>query len=64
MPNATQLLSSADVCAALGIDRSTLTRWVQSGKVVPFQKLTGRTGAYLFTADEIDRVQDDIPRTP
>ncbi len=57
MPKTNQLLSSADACAALGIDRSTLTRWVQSGKVTPAQKLGGRTGAYLFTSAEIDRVK-------
>ena len=57
MPNTNQLLSSADACAALDIDRSTLTRWVQSGKVTPVKKLGGRTGAYVFTSTEIDRVK-------
>lgn len=50
------LLTSREVCARLGIDRSTLTRWVQAGRITPAQKLPGLRGAYLFTADALDDV--------
>jgi len=43
------LLTSREVCDRLGIDRSTLTRWVQSGRIEAAQKLPGLRGAYLFT---------------
>lgn len=49
------LMTSKEVCAALGIDRSTLTRWVQDGKVTPAQKLPGLRGAYLFERGVLDR---------
>ena len=51
-----EMLGPADVCERLGIDRSTLTRWVKAGKIVPAMKLPGLRGAYVFTADEVERV--------
>lgn len=58
MPPTTPLLNSAEACEALGgIDRSTLSRWVASGKIQPFTKLPGVRGAYLFQPDEIERVK-------
>lgn len=52
------LLTTAETCDALGgIDRSTLTRWVQTGRITPAQKLPGRTGAYLFDPAEVQRVK-------
>ena len=50
------MLGPADVCERLGIDRSTLTRWVKAGKIVPAMKLPGLRGAHVFTADEVERV--------
>lgn len=51
------LITSREVCKRLGIDRSTLTRWVAAGRVKPAQKLPGLRGAYLFTADVLDDQQ-------
>jgi hypothetical protein len=53
----TALLGSVDVCAALGIDRSTLSRWVAAGTAIPAHKLPGRTGSFLFTPAELDRLK-------
>ena len=50
------LVPSADVCRAVGIHRSTLTRWVKAGKATPAVKFDGLTGAYLFARDEVDRL--------
>lgn len=51
------LLRSEEVCATLGIDRSTLTRWVAAGKASPAMKLPGPRGAYLFAPDEVERLE-------
>lgn len=51
-------LTSATACSLLGIDRSTLTRWVQSGRVTPVFKLPGSTGAYLFDRDDVERLRE------
>jgi predicted site-specific integrase-resolvase len=42
------LIGSAEVCEWAGIDRSTLSRHIADGKLVPATKLPGRTGAFLF----------------
>ena len=49
-------LTSATVCSRLGIDRSTLVRWVQAGRIVPAFKFPTSNGAYLFEASEVERV--------
>lgn len=55
-----QILSSREACLRLSIDRSTLTRWVQIGRITPIHKLPGRTGAFLFEPAEIDRVRNEL----
>lgn len=52
----TPYLSSAQACQRLGIDRSTLTRWVEAGKLKPVVKLRGIRGAYVFDAADIDQL--------
>lgn len=49
----TTLLPSSEVCERLFIDRSTLSRWVARGKLSPAAKAPGRTGAFLFDADDV-----------
>lgn len=51
-----ELVGSAEACETIGIDRSTLTRWVKSGKAAIVDKLPGQTGVYLFTRAEVDRL--------
>jgi excisionase family DNA binding protein len=52
-----QLLSTAEAVERLNIDRSTLTRWVSSGRIEPAHKSPGLRGAYVFTAEEVERVR-------
>lgn len=60
MPKTTaNLIGSAEACERLGIDRSTLTRWVQSGRIAAAGKLPGPRGAYLFDPSEVDRLQSE-----
>ena len=54
------LLSTVEVCALLGVDRSTLTRWVASERVRPAHKMAGRNGAFLFRADDIERLRIEL----
>lgn len=49
------LIPSAEACDRLGIDRSTLSRWVASGRIAYTLKAPGPRGAMFFTAAEIDR---------
>lgn len=57
--NSPNLLPSADVCAELHIDRSTLSRWVAMGRITPAIKLPGLRGAFMFDADEVERVKGE-----
>ncbi|WP_156532974.1 helix-turn-helix domain-containing protein [Cellulosimicrobium sp. I38E] len=50
-------VTSATACSWLGIDRSTLTRWVQAGHITPAFKYPGSNGAYLFERAEVERIQ-------
>jgi hypothetical protein len=43
-----ELIGSKTVCALLGIDRSTLTRRIKRGDIVPLAQLDGRTGSFVF----------------
>ena len=54
------LLTSADACEALSIDRSTLSRWVQLGRIAPAMKAPGIRGAMFFTPDEVERVKTEV----
>lgn len=60
MHSTNPLRTSAEAADALGVDRATVTRWVQSGRLEPAMKLPGLRGAYMFTdeAIELARVAD------
>lgn len=57
MPNTSNLMASKDVCLALDINRSTLTRWVEKGKIVPAYQLPGNRGAFLFDPADVDKLR-------
>lgn len=54
MHNESPYLTSAEACQRLGIDRSTLSRWVASGRIKPAVKLPGLRGAMLFDPATVD----------
>lgn len=60
MSTVSHFLTSAETCTALGIDRSTLSRWVSSGRILPATKLPGVRGAFLFDPDEVNRVKSEV----
>lgn len=49
-------IASAEACELLGIDRSTLTRWVASGRLTPAFKAPGLRGAYFFHRADVERL--------
>jgi predicted site-specific integrase-resolvase len=60
MHKAPDLMPSVEVCDALGIDRSTLSRWVASGRIRPTVRAPGRRGAMFFTRPDVDRLGAEI----
>lgn len=50
-----KVLSAAEVAERLRVDRSTLIRWINGGRIRPAGRLAGTTGAYLFDPDEVER---------
>ena len=52
------LLSSREVCERLDIDRSTLSRWVTAGRIVPVHQGEGIRGPMLFDPADIDRLSE------
>ncbi len=50
------LVGTAEAAHRLGIERSTISRWVAAGRLTPAVKLAGPTGAMLFDAGAIDRL--------
>lgn len=56
-PAPDDLIGTAEVIAALDVDRSTLVRWVERGIAQAHTKLPGRNGAYVFTRSELERLR-------
>lgn len=51
------LMTSAEVCDRLNIDRSTLSRWVAAEKIAPAIKMPGVRGPFLFDPAEVERLK-------
>lgn len=49
------LLGITDIATRMGVDRTTVFRWVQLGKLTAAHKMPGSTGALLFEPEEVDR---------
>ena len=56
MTEASTLIGTAEAAEVIGVERSTLTRWVQLGRMTAAHKLPGRNGVVLFDRAEVDRV--------
>jgi excisionase family DNA binding protein len=50
------LLGSSDACELLEIDRGTLIRWIQTGKITPVGQI-GRGRTYVFRRAEIEQAR-------
>lgn len=49
-----QLIDSAEASRRLGVNRSTLTRWVGAGRIVPALIVPGYRGNFLFEPADVD----------
>lgn len=49
-------ITIAEAVAIAGRDRSTIIRWISSGRLTPTRKLPGRTGTYLLDRTEVERI--------
>lgn len=58
------LLTSAETATRLGIDRGTLTRWVQAGRITPAMKLPGKNGPALFAPADVDALVEQLAEQP
>lgn len=49
-----ELIGTAAAAKLLHVERSTLTRWVLTGRIKPAMQLPGATGARLFRRTDIE----------
>ena len=58
------LLSTAEVATLLDLERSTVVRWAQIGKLRPAMKVAGATGTYLFRREDVEAMRSEAhPRS-
>ena len=48
-----QLIGAAEAAEILGLERSTLTRWIQRKRITPLTKIDGARGAYVFDRADV-----------
>lgn len=60
MPQDPQYLGAAEVAERLGIHRSTLTRWITTGRIKPAMQMPGSSGAYLFRQADVEGLRREI----
>jgi predicted site-specific integrase-resolvase len=60
MPNSPAPIGSAEVCTRLGIDRSTLSRWVAAGRITPTFQLPSKNGAMLFDPADVKALAAEL----
>lgn len=58
MPSSPKLITSAEACDQLRIDRSTLSRWVSAGKIKPAMQGPGPSGAFWFTEQSVNALRE------
>jgi excisionase family DNA binding protein len=56
-------ITASEAADRLGVDRSTLTRWVQAGRITPAYKAPGVRGAFLFDAAHVDSLRVSLADT-
>ena len=59
-PDTPDVVASKNVCLELDINRSTLTRWVEAGRITPAFQLPGDRGAFVFHRADVDALKAEI----
>lgn len=54
------IIGTTEASDLLGINRTTLFRWVVAGRVTPTSRLAGPNGAYLFHRTDIERLKREL----
>lgn len=52
--NDTPYIGSREACQILGVDKSTLSRWVAAGRLTPIMRGTSKNGAMFFNRADVD----------
>ncbi|WP_433787192.1 helix-turn-helix domain-containing protein [Actinomycetospora sp. CA-101289] len=58
MPEERRLLSTGEAARHVGVDRSTLGRWVAAGLITPTRRTVG--GQYRWDLEELDAQLQDL----
>ena len=53
------LVTAAEAAELVGVDRSTIARWVAAGRLTAAHKNPGATGARLFDRAEVEALAAD-----
>lgn len=56
MATKTNLIGASEAAKQLGVSRSTVNRWAQTGKLKPALKGDGRTGTNFFRVLDVERL--------
>lgn len=56
------LIGAAEAAEVIGIDRSTLTRWVAAEKITPALRMPGQSGAMLFRRAEVQALAAEMAK--
>lgn len=54
------LVGTAVAAEMLDVDRSTLTRWANEGRIAPAFRNPGRTGSLVFRMEDVRRLQAEL----
>jgi excisionase family DNA binding protein len=46
-------ITVAEAAVLIGVDRSTINRWITRGRLAPTRKLPGRTGTTLVSSADV-----------
>lgn len=57
------LLATIEAAEIIGVERSTLSRWVALGRMTVAHQLPGKNGAVLFERAEVERVAAEYRTT-
>lgn len=53
------LIGGSQAAQILGVHRSTLSRWTQSGRITPVVQLPGRNGVVLYRRIDVEALSAD-----
>ncbi|MET0725941.1 MAG: helix-turn-helix domain-containing protein [Leifsonia sp.] len=58
MDDENTLVGTDAAAQILGVARSTVTRWAQSGRLDPVVKTTGIRGTYIFRREDVEAMTE------